>query len=99
MDEQYCYDRENNRIQPGDYVYIVGDCKLTDENYVVTDDMKPYINSGKCYKIYSIDAVRKKVHINGYMWHPEDLCVGPQREAIIEPKVTRFKFDEKLLDL
>lgn len=97
--ENCCHDNEGKPIFAGDYVYIVGKCNLTDEHFIVTDDMKKFINDGVRYKVDSVQKYRNKVHLNGFMWHERDLCVISKETEPLKPKVDDFKFDEKLLDI
>jgi hypothetical protein len=96
-------------IKSGDYVKIVGDCKKTDSLYSVSRGMKKYMNNDRAYKVHF--ASHDFVSIDGYRWAIDDVILFrsfnkvsiKQEEDVPKqptlPKVTVFKFNEKLLDI
>jgi hypothetical protein len=96
-----CYDMDDIEIESGSFVYIEGDCKLTDSEFVLTEEMTKYINSGVPYKVMSVEPYRNKLNIMGYMWHSSDVRVSTKQQSATtaQTKITTFKFNEKLLDI
>jgi hypothetical protein len=96
-------------IKSGDYVKIVGDCKETNKLYSLVDTMKKYMNNNKVYKVQNVE--HDAITIDGYKWAIDDVIrvrsvnkisikkVEDAPKQPTSPKVTVFKFNEKLLDI
>jgi ferredoxin len=61
-------------IEEGDYIIVVGNCKATNDRFVVVDEMRKYINDEEEHQVEYLDPDdQEKIEFNGFMWHRDDV--------------------------